>query len=105
MLKKDHIKMKNLRLATERINGIAKKIICDFNARVGIEGFKAMIVASNREAAVRYKKALDAIPKAPESIIIMTSKRGETGIEGDNWDEYYLPSYQRERKSKEIYKI
>ena len=104
MLKKDHIKMKNLRLATERINGIAKKIICDFNARVGIEGFKAMIVASNREAAVRYKKALDAIPKAPESIIIMTSKRGETGIEGDNWDEYYLPSYQRERKSKKFTK-
>ena len=104
MVKKDHIKMKNLRRATERIQSITKDIIKDFNSRVGIEGFKAMIVASNREAAVRYKKALDANSDAPKSIIIMTSEHGETGVEGDSWDKYYLSPKQREIKSEEFTK-
>ena len=104
MIQKNQIKMKNLKQATKRIQSIAKDIVNDFNARVGIEGFKAMIVASNREAAVRYKKALDVIPNAPKSIIIMTSELGETGIKGDCWDKYHLYSKQREVKSKEFTK-
>ena len=104
MIKKDHINMKNLKRATKRIQDITKDIVNDFNARVGIEEFKAMIVASNREAAVRYKKALDANADAPESIIIMTSELGETGIDGDSWDKYHLNSKEREIKSKEFTK-
>jgi len=103
-IKRDHIKMKNLRRVTERINGIAKNIVDDFNSRVGIDGYKAMIVASNREAAVRYKRALDSIPGAPKSIVIMTSNLGETGIDGSSWDEFYLSSKDREIKSKEFIK-
>ena len=103
-IKRDQIKMSTLRRATKRIETIAKHIVDDFDTRVGIDGFKAMIVASNREAAVRYKKALDLIPNAPKSIIIMTSSLGETGIDGDNWDRYYLSSKDREIKSKEFTK-
>ncbi|MCH7758698.1 MAG: HsdR family type I site-specific deoxyribonuclease, partial [Thaumarchaeota archaeon] len=103
-IKRNQVQMKNLRRATERINTIAKHIVADFNERVGIENFKAMIVASNREAAVRYKKALDLIPNHPKSMIIMTSDFDEVGIEGDSWDKYYFTPKDRERKSKEFTK-
>ena len=104
MIKRNEIKMKNLRRATERIQNIAKDIVNDFNVRVGVDGFKAMIVASNREAAARYKKALDSIPNAPKSMIIMTSDIDEVGIDGDSWDKYYFSPKDRERKSKEFSK-
>jgi type I restriction enzyme, R subunit len=104
MIRKDQVNMKNLRRATERINNIAKSIVTDFNERVGIDGFKAMIVASNREAAVRYKNALDSMPESPKSMIIMTSDFDEVGIEGDSWDKYYFASKERERKAKEFAK-
>ena len=103
-IRQDQIRMKKLRQATKRIETIAKYIVDDFNKRVGIEKFKAMVVASSREAAVRYKKALDAIPGSPKSIIIMTSQLDETGVEGDSWNSYYLTSKAREIKSKEFVK-
>jgi len=103
-IRQDQFKMKNLRSATKRIEKIAQHIVQDFHERVGVDGFKAMIVAPNREAAVRYKKAIDAISNSPKTIIIMTSELGETGIEGDSWDKYYLSSKDREIKSKEFAK-
>ncbi len=103
-LREDQVQMKNLRQATKRIERIAQYIVDDFNKRVGIDNFKAMLVAPNREAAVRYKKSLDAIPNAPKSIIIMTSESDETGAEGDSWGDYHLTSNEREIKSKEFAK-
>ena len=103
-LREDQVQMKNLRQATKRIEKIAEFIVDDFNRRIGIDNFKAMLVAPNREAAVRYKKALDAIKGAPKSIIIMTSESDEIGVEGDSWSEYYLSSTNREIKSKEFAK-
>jgi type I restriction enzyme, R subunit len=103
-MKRNEIKMNNLRSAIKRIESNAKLIVKDFNERVGVEGFKAMIVASNREAATRYKKALDNIPDAPKSMIIMTSDLDEVGIDGDSWDKYYFSKKDREIKSKEFAK-
>lgn len=103
-IRENELEIKNLRKATPRIEKIANYIVDDFNRRVGIDNFKAMIVASNREAAVRYKKALDKIKDAPKSIIIMTSELNETGAEGDSWNDYHLSSTDREIKSKEFAK-
>lgn len=104
-IRENEVTIKNLRLATKRIEHIAKYIVNDFNSRVGINNFKAMVVAPNREGAVRYKKAIDAIPNSPKSIIIMTSESDETGIEGDSWNEYYLSKNNKDIKSKEFAKL
>ncbi len=103
-IKAEQVTSNKLRRATERIQNIAKDIVKDFHARVGIEGFKAMVVADGREAAVRYKKALDAIPGHPKSIVIMTSSLDDVGYDGDSWAEYHYSSKGREQKSKEFTK-
>lgn len=62
-------------------------------------GYKAMLVASSREAAVTYKQELDRL-NAPPSKIIMTSHLGEKGKGGEDWDKYYLTSEGREREAE-----
>jgi type I restriction enzyme, R subunit len=62
-------------------------------------GYKAMLVATSREAAVSYKRELDKL-NGPLSRIIMTSHLGERGKDGSSWDEYYLSSEQREEESE-----
>ena len=103
-IRENEVEKEKLRKATERIETIAQYIVDDFNTRVGVDNFKAMIVASNREAAVRYKKSLDKIKDAPKSIIIMSSNMDETGVDGDSWNDYHLTSKEREIKSKEFAK-
>lgn len=61
-------------------------------------GYKAMLVATSREAAVTYKRELDKL-NAPKSKIIMTSHLGEKGKDGTSWDEYFLTSDQREEEA------
>ena len=61
--------------------------------------FKAMIVATSREAAVTYKRELDKL-NGPISKIIMTSHLGETGKDGSSWDPYFLSEEQREKESE-----
>jgi type I restriction enzyme, R subunit len=56
-----------------------------------------MIVASSREAAVTYKKELDKL-NGPLSKVIMTSKLGEKGSDGESWDRFYLTDEQREKE-------
>ena len=52
-----------------------------YTTHIKPNGYKAMIVATSREAAVTYKKYLDRIG-APKSKIIMTSRLGEKGKDG-----------------------
>ncbi|MBT5171069.1 MAG: type I restriction endonuclease subunit R, partial [Candidatus Nitrosopelagicus sp.] len=103
-IREDKIEMNNFRIGVKRIKEISEFIVKDFNERVGINGFKAMIVASNREAAVRYKNALDSIAGAPKSIVIMSGGTGESGLDGDSWDKYHLSKSDKEIKSKEFAK-
>ena len=62
-------------------------------------GYKAMLVATSREAAVTYKRELDRL-NAPKSRIIMTSYLGEKGKDGSSWDEFYLTLDQREEEAE-----
>ncbi len=57
-----------------------------------------MVVATSREAAVTYKTELDKL-NGPLSKIIMTSKLGEKGRDGNSWDEYFLSEEQREKET------
>ena len=52
-----------------------------YTTHIKPNGYKAMIVATSREATVTYKKYLDRIG-APKSKIIMTSRLGEKGKDG-----------------------
>ncbi|MDR4512716.1 MAG: type I restriction endonuclease subunit R [Nitrososphaeraceae archaeon] len=83
----------------ERIRKIAADVIEHFTTHIQPNGFKALLVAPSREAAVTYKRELDKLG-APRSKIIMTSHLGEKGRDGTSWDEYFLTQEQREFESE-----
>lgn len=76
----------------DRIKKIAINIVEHYEKFIQPNGFKAMIVAPSRKAAVRYKEALDDM-SAPESKIIM-SENAEDKKYG--WDKYWLITRDRE---------
>ena len=97
-LREKLITSEKLRRATKRIEKNSKLIVDDFNARVGINNFKAMIVAANRESAVKYKESIDNIKDAPKSIIIMSESKDDP----PSWEKYYLSKKQREQQAEEF---
>lgn len=57
----------------ERIQAIAEDIVEHFNEVVAPTGLKGMIVTYDREACIKYKKALDGLLDPSESEIVMTN--------------------------------
>ena len=55
----------------------AKKMIEHFTENIEPSGFKAMIVAHNREACVRYKDAIDKLLPKEASEVVMTLTRDD----------------------------
>ena len=55
----------------------AKKMIEHFTENVDPGGFKAMIVAHNRESCVRYKDAIDQLLPEEASEVVMTLNKGD----------------------------
>ncbi len=94
-LKKEYVTKEKISEAPARIRKICLDLIDHYTTRIEPNGYKAMLVATSREAAVAYKRELDKL-NAPRSKIIMTSHLGEKGKDGTSWDEYYLTSDQRE---------
>jgi type I restriction enzyme, R subunit len=64
-----------------RIKKISLDLIDHYTKRIEPNRYKAMLVATSREAAVAYKRELDRL-NAPKSKIIMTSHLGEKGKDG-----------------------
>lgn len=87
--------------APERIKKICDKIVEHYKTTIEPDGFKAMIIATTREAAVLYKRQFDKIG-APPSKIIMTSNLDEKGKDGLSWDEFYLSPGDRENESEKF---
>ena len=92
-LKKEYVTKARIAEAPERIKRIAFDIIEHYTKYIEPNGYKAMIVASSREAAVLYKKELERL-HAPPSRIVMNQQIGDTGKDGTNWDKYYLTETQ-----------
>jgi type I restriction enzyme R subunit len=63
--------------APQRIEWVALDLVEHYRKTVLPNGFKAMIVTSSREAAVIYKKKLDAIPGAPESAVVISGSHND----------------------------
>jgi type I restriction enzyme, R subunit len=97
-LKKQYVTREKIAEAPERIKIVCENLVEHYTTHIKPNGYKAMIVATSREAAVTYKKYLDRIG-APKSKIIMTSRLGEKGKDGSSWDEYFLTPDQREEES------
>lgn len=76
--------------APKRIEMIAVDILDHYRTHIQPNGFKAQIVTPSREAAVRYKNALDALG-APESAVI---------ISGDHNDPPHIKEHTDGNKQK-----
>ncbi|MGA8843543.1 MAG: HsdR family type I site-specific deoxyribonuclease, partial [Nitrososphaeraceae archaeon] len=98
-LKRQYVTKEKISEAPARIRKICFDLIEHFTTRIQPNGYKAMLVAPTREAAVTYKKELDKL-NGPPSKIIMTSNLGERGKDGTSWDQYYLTPEQREAESE-----
>ena len=94
-LKKEYVTKEKISEAPARIRKICLDLIDHYIKRIEPNGYKAMLVATSREAAVNYERELDKL-NAPRSKIIMTSHLGEKGKDGRSWDEYFLTTEQRE---------
>jgi type I restriction enzyme, R subunit len=98
-LKKEYVTKEKIAEAPARIRKICLDLIDHYTKRIEPNGYKAMLVATSREAAVTYKRELDKL-NAPRSKIIMTSHLGEKGKDGrSSWDEYFLTPEQRENEA------
>ncbi len=98
-IKKQYVSKGKIAEAPSRLRKICFDLIEHYTKRIQPNGYKAMLVAPSREAAVTYKRELDKL-NAPPSKIIMTSHLGEKGKDGGSWDEYNLTSEQREKESE-----
>lgn len=78
----------------DRIRKIVHDILEHYETVVRPNGFKAMIVAPSRAAAVTYKETLDS-RGAPESCIVMSEDAKKDKTLG--WDKYSLTEKERER--------
>lgn len=100
-LKSKYARKSKIAEAPARIREICKDIVKHYQTHIEMNGYKAMIVASSREAAVIYKRELDKIG-APPSRIIMDSKPDEIGKDGASWSTYYLPSAEALQKAEDF---
>ena len=100
-LKKQYVTKGRIAEAPSRIKRIALDLIGHYHTHVEPNGYKAMLVAPSREAAVIYKQEFDFLG-APPSRIIMTSNLGEAGKDGKSWDGYYLSPEQREQEAEKF---
>jgi type I restriction enzyme, R subunit len=100
-LKKQCVTKGKIAEAPSRIKRIALDLVKHYATHIEPNGYKAMLVAPSREAAILYKKTLDEL-NAPPSKVIMTSDLGEKGKDEQSWDKYYLSDTQREQESEKF---
>jgi type I restriction enzyme, R subunit len=100
-LKKQCVTKGKIAEAPSRIKRIALDLVKHYTTHIEPNGYKAMLVAPSREAAILYKKTLDEL-NAPPSKVIMTSNLGEKGKDEQSWDKYFLSDTQREQEAEKF---
>jgi type I restriction enzyme R subunit len=63
--------------APQRIAMVAADLLEHYRNNIQPNGFKAQIVCASREATVRFKEALDKLPDAPESAVIISGAQND----------------------------
>jgi type I restriction enzyme, R subunit len=97
-LKKRYGTVETLAKADRRIESIARDIVEHYNEKIRPNGFKAQIVAPDRETAVKYKDELDKLIDPLRSTVVMTVNNSET-----EWKERYKLTREKEKKIKEAF--
>jgi len=97
-LKKKYGTSETLSKADRRIERIVRDIVEHYNEKIRPNGFKAQIVAPDREAAVKYKNELDKLIDPIRSAVVMTVSSSET-----EWKEKYKLTREKEKKIKEAF--
>lgn len=83
----------------ERVKTIVSDIVEHFNAHVGPEGLKAMIVTPDREACVQYKNELDKLIDAESSEVVISTSAN------DDFDFKQKWSMDKDKQEKVIEKF
>ncbi|MBA4496400.1 type I restriction endonuclease subunit R [Paenactinomyces guangxiensis] len=76
-IKKKYANEEAITGAPKRIEAICLDILEHYETHIAPNGFKAQIVAVNRETAVLYKKMLDKL-NGPESVVIISGRNSDT---------------------------
>ncbi len=84
-IKRRYATVDTLLSAPRRIERIAMDIVQHYTEKIAPNGFKAMVVANDRETANKYKKALDKIIDPSRSTIVMTVNNDDP----QEWKEKY----------------
>lgn len=92
-IKKKYANEEAITGAPKRIEAVCLDLIEHYEKHIAPNGFKAQIVAVNRETAVLYKKTLDKL-NGPESVVIMS---------GNNNDDQDLKDFHRSRDEQKQY--
>ncbi|MBI5624306.1 MAG: type I restriction endonuclease subunit R [Elusimicrobia bacterium] len=100
-IKRDYAAPAVLCSAPKRIERIALDIVEHYQESIRPSGFKAMVVAETREAAVLYKCALDKLMDPSLSRVVMTIDERK---DPDEWKDKYTLSDEDEIKIKNRFK-
>lgn len=100
-IRRKYATKKKIASSPARIREICKIIVKHYTGKILPNGYKAMIVAPTRAAAVTYKRELEDQTKLPARII-MDSKKDEVGPDGFSWADYYLPQDEALTKAEEF---
>ena len=100
-IKRRYATIDTLLRAPRRVERVAMDIVDHFNAKIGPNGFKAMIVACDRPTAVKYKEALDKLIGKNRSTIVMTINNADP----QEWKEKYrrTPTEEDLLTGKEVF--
>lgn len=98
-LKRKYGTIETLMKADRRIERIARDVVEHFNEKIRPNGFKAQIVAPDREAAVKYKNEFDKLINPNRSVVVMTVGNNDS----KEWKEKYRLTREQEKKIKEAF--
>lgn len=98
-LKRKYGTIETLMKADRRIERIARDIVEHFYEKIRPNGFKAQIVASEREAVVKYKNELDKLIGSERSVVVMTVNNNDS----KDWKEKYRLTREQEKRIKEAF--
>ncbi|MCX5845806.1 MAG: HsdR family type I site-specific deoxyribonuclease [Deltaproteobacteria bacterium] len=99
ILKKKYGTAATIARADRRIEGIAHDMVEHFNDKIRPNGFKAQIVAADREMAIRYKEIMDKLIGPERSEIVITINNGDP----KEWKEKYRRTREDEKQIKEAF--
>ncbi|MCL6444135.1 MAG: type I restriction endonuclease subunit R [Alicyclobacillus sp.] len=91
-IKKRYATVEAITGAPQRIETICLDIIDHCEKHIAPNGFKAQIVAINRETAILYKETLDKL-NAPESVVIISANNNDD----EHMKQYHLSEQQQKR--------